>query len=100
MVGREGLEPPETQRSPDLQSGALPITRYLPIMMTLTGFEPVTPPWKGGDLDRLSKAPLSNSHIELFTVGRVFPSSLVRSRNLLAYQLSSLILHKTDTDIT
>lgn len=33
MVGRERLELPEPLRTPDLQSGALPVTLYLPIMV-------------------------------------------------------------------
>lgn len=40
MVGREGLEPPETARPADLQSAPLPITGYLPILVDAMGIEP------------------------------------------------------------
>lgn len=40
MVGREGLEPPETARPADLQSAPLPITGYLPILVDVMGVEP------------------------------------------------------------
>lgn len=40
MVGREGIEPPETARPADLQSAPLPITGYLPILVDAMGIEP------------------------------------------------------------
>lgn len=40
LVGREGIEPPETERPADLQSALLPITGYLPILVDVMGVEP------------------------------------------------------------